>query len=148
MKKSILILFVLIASASTHAQTQSKTYPGTLKKYMEVSGSMTAFKSVVTTMMGSFKSMYSSVPDEVWAEFTKEFSTTSIDDLVLILAPVYEQQLTESDLNDVIKFYSTPAGKKLAEKTPAIMEGSMTAGQTWGMKVAEKLQTKMKEKGY
>jgi hypothetical protein len=71
-----------------------------------------------------------------------------MDDLVTLLAPVYEKHLTEADLNEVIKFYNTPAGKKLAQKNPAIMQDSMVAGQTWGMKVAEKVQAKLKEKGY
>lgn len=115
---------------------------------MEASGSMGAFKSAITSMMGSFKSMNSSVPDEVWKDLETEFSNTSIDDLVTMLAPVYEKHLTEADLNEVIKFYSSPIGKKLAEKTPAIMEESMQAGQTWGQGVAQKVMTKLKEKGY
>jgi hypothetical protein len=145
MKKLLIIVFVLI---TVGAQAQSKTYPATLKKYLEVSGSLQAFKGAVSQMMGSFKGMYTSVPAEVWTEFEKEFSSTSMDDLVALLAPVYEKHLTEADLNEVIKFYSTPAGKKLAEKTPGIMQDSMSAGQTWGMKIAEKVQAKLKEKGY
>lgn len=146
MKKLFIIIgFVLITAG---VQAQSKTYPNTLKKYLEASGSLQAFKTAITQMMGSFKGMYTSVPDEIWTEFEKEFSTTSMDDLVTLLAPVYEKHLTEADLNDVIKFYSTPAGKKLAEKTPGIMQDSMAAGQTWGMKIAEKIQAKLKEKGY
>ena len=146
MKKLFIIIgFVLITAG---VQAQSKTYPTTLKKYLEVSGSLQAFKTAITQMMGSFKGMYTSVPDDVWTEFEKEFSTTSMDDLVTLLAPVYEKHLTETDLNEVIKFYGTPTGKKLAEKTPGIMQDSMSAGQTWGMKIAEKVQAKLKEKGY
>lgn len=47
------------------------------------------------------------------------------------MAPVYEKHLTEADLNEVIKFYNSPVGKKLAGKTPAITQESMAAGQTW-----------------
>lgn len=147
MKKLLIITFVLI-SVSVQAQTQSKTYPTTLKKYLEASGSLETFKSAIGSMMGSFKSAYPSVPAEIWNEFEKEFSNTSMDDLVTLLAPVYEKHLTENDLNEVIKFYNSPAGKKLAQKTPGIMQDSMQAGQVWGRQIAEKVQAKLKEKGY
>ena len=145
--KKILIL-LLIATVSLTLQAQSKTYPETLKKYMEASGSLAAFKSAITTMMGSFKNMNSSVPEEVWKEFEAEFQKTSVDDLVNMLTPVYEKHITETEMNEIIRFYNSPVGKKLAEKTPPIMEESMAIGQTWGQAVAQKVMAKLKEKGY
>lgn len=147
MKKILAIAFVLLA-VCVQAQTQSKTYPATVKKFLEVSGSLEAFKGAVSTMLESFKGAYPSVPADIWTEFDKEMSTTSMDDLVTLLAPVYEKHLTEADLNEIIKFYNTPAGKKLAQKSPLIMQDSMVAGQAWGTKIGEKLQARLKEKGY
>jgi hypothetical protein len=146
--KKILVFILLVLTVSANAQTQSKTYPATLKKYMEATGTIETFNTAIDGMMGQFKSMYPSVPDDVWTEFAKEFSSTSIDDLVVLMAPIYEKHLTEADLNEMVKFYNTPIGKKLAAKTPLITQESMTAGQAWGMKIAEKVQAKMKEKGY
>ncbi len=146
MKKIAVILSLSIVSITLQAQTSS--YNATLKKYMEASGSLAAFKSAITGMLGNFKTMNSSVPDEVWKEFETELLGTSVDDLVTMLAPVYEKHMTEADLNDIIKFYHSPVGKKLAEKTPAITEESMQAGQQWGQTVAQKVMQKLKEKGY
>jgi hypothetical protein len=147
MKKTLVILLIAVV-ASVSVNAQSKTYSATLKKYLEASGSMSAFKSAVSSMMSNFKSMNNSVPEEVWTELEKEFQSTSLDDLVSMLTPVYERHMTEGDLNEVIKFYNSPAGKRLAEKTPAIMNESMEAGQTWGQAVGERVMTKLKEKGY
>lgn len=146
MKKLIIVLFAVVAAFSV--QAQSKTYSATLKKYLESTGNLESFKTVVGTMVTQFKPMYPAVPEEVWTEFTKEFSGTSLDDLVTLMAPVYEKHLTETDLNEAIKFYNTPVGKKIAGKTPVITQESMAIGQTWGMQVAAKIQAKMKEKGY
>jgi hypothetical protein len=146
--KKILFILLIAVTASVTASGQSKTYQATLKKYLEASGSMSAFKSAVSSMMGSFKQMNNSVPDEVWKELEKEFLGTSLDDLVTLLTPVYERHMTEADLNEIIKFYNSPTGKKLAEKTPAIMNESMEAGQTWGAAIGEKVMTQLKAKGY
>jgi len=146
MKKTVIILALIVVCVNLQAQTSS--YNVTLKKYMEASGSIGAFKSAISGMLGNFKAMNSSVPDEVWKEFETELLATSVDDLVSMLAPVYEKHLTANDLNEVIKFYNSPVGKKLAEKTPSITEESMQAGQVWGQAVAQKVMQKLKEKGY
>jgi hypothetical protein len=145
--KRIIVAFAILACAAT-ASAQSDSYNAALKKYMEASGSIGAFKSAITGMLGNFKSMNTSVPEEVWKEFETELLSTSVGDLVVMLAPVYEKHMTEADLNEIIKFYNSPVGKKLAEKTPAITQESMQAGQLWGQAVAQKVMQKLKEKGY
>lgn len=146
MKKIVISLAFVVCAGMASAQSDS--YNATLKKYMEASGSIGAFKSAITGMLGNFKTMNSSVPEEVWKEFETELLSTSVGDLVIMLAPVYEKHMTEADLNEIIKFYNSPVGKKLAEKTPAITEESMQAGQQWGQAVAQKVMQKLKEKGY
>jgi hypothetical protein len=146
LKKISIVLLLVLTCAGAKAQTES--YQKTLKKYFEVSGTMNAFQTAITTMMANFRNMNASVPDEFWKEMETELSGTSIDDLVKLMIPVYNRHLTETDLEEIIRFYSSPAGKKLASKTSVIMEESMQAGQTWGAAVAERIMKKMKEKGY
>jgi uncharacterized protein len=83
-----------------------------------------------------------------WSGFEKEFSKTSMDELVDMLAPVYQKHMTENDLKKIIEFYQTPVGKKYAEKTPVIMQESMQVGQQWGMKMGQAFQDKLKARGY
>ena|SRR5690349_18334869 len=147
MKKLIIIISVLIAPlGETFAQVDS--YKATLKKVLEVAGTEENFKVAIKQMFGMFKQQNSNVPDSFWEEAEKEFSETSMDDLVDMLSPVYQKHMTESDLKKIIEFYQTPAGKKYAEKTPLILQESMQVGQQWGMKIAQRVQEKLKEKGY
>lgn len=88
------------------------------------------------------------VPTTIWNDFEQEMLNTSLDDLVEMLVPVYQKHLSQEDLNSLIAFYQTPAGKKYAEKTPLIMQESMQVGQQWGMQIAQKIQQKLSEKGY
>ena len=72
----------------------------------------------------------------------------SMSDLVTMLTPVYQKHLTEKDLEEIISFYNTPVGKKLATSTPMITTESMQVGQKWGMEIGQKVVERMKEKGY
>jgi uncharacterized protein len=146
MKKLLLLLVLFTVLGSAHAQSTS--YKSTLKTLLEAAGTEATFKVAIKQMFDMFKQQKTNVPESVWADFEKEFSQTSMDDLVEMMVPIYQRHMTEDELKNIIKFYETPAGKKYAEKTPLIMQESMQAGQEWGMKVGQRFQEKLKEKGY
>lgn len=146
-KKITTFVVAMLILTSAHAQTTG-SYETTLKKYFEVSGSMQAFKSAISSIMANYKNMRTDIPVEFWNELETELGTTSMGDLVKMMEPIYQKHLTEDELKAIIAFYATPAGKKLAEKTPVIMQESMQAGQQWGMAIGSKVAQKMKDKGY
>ncbi len=45
------------------------------------------------------------------------------------MAKVYMAEFTEAELNDLIKFYQTPLGKKTVEKMPSLMAKGAEMGQ-------------------
>lgn len=146
MTKRLLIIALLFSiSFTTFA---NKEYRSTLKKMFEVSGSEESFQTVIRQMFVMFKQQYSNVDAGVWEELEKEFSKTSIDDLTEMMVPVYSKYMTLSDLQEIIAFYETPIGKKLAQSTPFITQESMQVGQIWGMKIGQDFEKRMKEKGY
>lgn len=145
MKKLLSAALLLLTVSFCHGQD---SYTAALKKYFEASGSAEAFKTAVTSMMSNFKNMNAQVPEEFWKEMENEMLKTSIDDLVALMVPVYKSHLSEQDLKEIIKFYESSVGKKLAQKTPVITQESMQAGQQWGQVVAGKVMKKMQEKGY
>jgi len=64
-------------------------------------------------------------------------------DLVDAMAAVYAITFTPAELRDITAFYKTPTGQKIVEKTPALAQQSMAAGQAWGRSMATDLQAKM-----
>ena len=141
--------FLVLLFVSTAATAQSDaSYRMSVKKMMEVSGSMKVFKGVVDKMISMFKEKETSVPEEFWNEMSLELNKVAIDDMVTLVLPVYQKHLTEADIQAVIAFYETPAGKKFAEKTPIITQESMQVGQVWGKKIGETVVNSLKTKGY
>jgi uncharacterized protein len=148
MKKLIIIISLMIVSVTTNFAQTDANYKVSLKKMLQVAGSEESFKVAIKQMFDMYKKQSTNVPDSVWSDFENEFLSTSIDQLVDMLAPVYQKHMTEEDLKKIIKFYQTPTGKKYAEKTPLIMQESMEVGQQWGMKMGQVFQEKLKAKGY
>lgn len=147
--KKLIFAALLITSFVFNTQAQeADPYKGTLKEMLVASGSMGTFQVAIKQVFNMYKQQKPGVPDEVWGELEGSFSKTSIDDLAEMLTPVYKKNLTQSDLQAIIDFYQTPAGKKFAEKTPSITQESMQVGQQWGMKLGKEVMGKLQEKGY
>ena len=144
----IFIIASLFIISSQVSGQGDKEYSETLKKMFKVSGYEESYQTAINQMITMFKKQYSNVESDVWDELEKEFSKTSIIELTEMLIPVYSKYLTINDLQELIRFYETPVGKKFAKNSPLIIQESMQIGQQWGMKIGQDIETKMKERGY
>ena len=148
MRKRILTFSLLIFLSVTSFSQEDKQYTETLNKMFEVSGTEGSYQAAIKQMFSMSKQQYSNVEVEIWTDLEKEFSKTSLNELTKMLVPVYSKYMTLEDLNELIKFYNTPTGKKYAKSTPLIMQESMQIGQQWGMKIGQDFEKKMKDRGY
>jgi hypothetical protein len=61
-----------------------------------------------------------------------------------VFTPVYMKHFDEEDIDAIIAFYKTPAGKKLIAERPSLMKDAaqegMTAGAKLGVRVMEELR--------
>ena len=70
----------------------------------------------------------------------------SLEAVVPKLAAIYAQEFSESELNDILRFRNTPTGRKLSEKTPALMQAGMVAGQQIAQEHLPELEEAIKAK--
>ena len=116
-----------------------------IRKYLDAAGTTKIFNTMMDNLIETYKKSYSSVDTTFWNEFRKELTA---DGLIQLMLPVYDKYLTDKDLDALITFYTSPAGKKLAEVQPLMVRESMEAGAAWGKSVGLKVMERLKEKGY
>jgi hypothetical protein len=145
MRKLLVVLILVGVAVSANAQD---SYKKKVQTYLEASGSMEAFKIAIKAMIGNVRKMKTEIPDDFFVELEKEMLATSLTDLVDLMEPIYRKHFSESELDEIIRFYKSPVGLKLSEKTPAIAQESIQAGQVWGQKIGGNIVEKMKAKGY
>jgi hypothetical protein len=73
-------------------------------------------------------------------EMIDEINFGELEDL---LVPVYDRNFTHGDVKHMIAFYKTPVGKKLISVLPSITKETIAVGQTWGEKMAIRLESKI-----
>ena len=94
-------------------------------------------------MIESMKTSSPEVPAEFWDSFMKKVSG---DELIDMLIPVYIRNIEEADVDALLTFYSSPAGQRFIAKQPKILEESMSVGQDWGAKLAQKVIEELQQK--
>ena len=124
MKKIIFTLTLFVVTNFVMAQDAFKA---DVVKAIEMSGANTSIDAVKKQVIGM-------IPESKHAEFLKEFDVVinSInDEQVKNFMEVY----THDDIKEMIKFYSTPTGKKIKEKAGILAEKNMAMQQTIGMQL-------------
>lgn len=136
MKKLASVFIVLNLSFSVCA-VPAKTE--SIKQLMEISGAEQMGNMIMSQMLPALKQSIPDAPDEFWQGISAEMN---IGELIESIIPVYQKHLTEADIQSILQFYATPAGKKLISSQPLIMQESMQIGQQWGQSVFMKVMEK------
>lgn len=124
MKKILLTIALVFFAQLSFAQDAFKMDVLNLIQKSGAAGPMKSAKDQIMT----------AVPEDKKAVFSKEFDAT-LPSLYDKMAKVYMETYTHQDIKDMLKFYESPIGKKMAEKSGELATKSMAAGQEWGMEL-------------
>jgi len=143
MKKLILLFIVCFTASFVFAQNESATSHA--KELLEMTGSGKLGVQVMNNMISSFKVKLPNVPTEFWDEIGKEVNPEGLIELV---APIYAKYYTDDEIVKLLEFYKSPLGKKVIANMPLITQDSYQIGEEWGRKIGERVERRLKEKGY
>ncbi|MCY1634499.1 DUF2059 domain-containing protein [Marinifilum sp. D737] len=145
------LLLMLLFTASTCFANQGANddeYAKDVKHLFQVNGSANSFKQSIKTMIEHFKSQESNIPASYWEKTEAEFLKTSFDDLYDMIVPIYRKNLTHEDVKAMIAFFESDAGRRIAQKIPAITAESMQVGMIWGQEVGRRIHEDIQSKGF
>ena len=87
--------------------------------------------------------------DFLTAEMQNSMNIYPITEIISDFAPVYAKYLSKSDVQGVIAFYHSPAGKKMLDVSPSVSQEAMTIIapkiQDRMMKAMEDMQKRMRD---
>ncbi|MEA1786636.1 DUF2059 domain-containing protein [Arenibacter sp. GZD96] len=76
------------------------------------------------------------VPVQNREAYTKEARGT-LGAIYSEMGALYVEEFTPAEIEDLIRFYHTDLGKKLASKQNLMIQKGMNIGQNWGFKVSQ-----------
>jgi hypothetical protein len=126
MKKILLACLFIVAVSQSRAQDNS-TFKSETIEFIKVTGAAAAFENAID-QIGAGVTM------ENREAYTKEANGT-LDGLYSKMADLYMAEFTQDEIKELVMFYNTDLGKKLAEKQLGLTQKAMMFGQSWGMEV-------------
>lgn len=124
--KNLLLALILLFSISINAQEDADFKSETIE-FIKLTGATKAFDDAID-QIGAM------VPEEKKEAYKKEAKGT-LDELYNELATLYMKEFTKAEIQELVAFYKTDLGKKLASKQVSLAQKGMMMGQSWGMKV-------------
>ena len=90
-----------------------------MKEQMKI-GALQAFREKVENPSPEQIKSVDAIVDE-------EFKKIGMEDLIQDVVPIYQKHLSRSDVEAVIRFYSSPVGQKIRREQPAMARESLQA---------------------
>lgn len=128
------------------------------RELLVLKGGDVVFYPIVTGVIETVKNAF--VPlnpnlnaelNEVALKLRKDFESKR-SDLLNEVAKVYAERFSEAELKQLVAFYKSPLGKKMATDEPAIIDESLRRAQTFGDalsgEVMDGFRAEMKKKGH
>ena len=69
-----------------------------------------------------------------------------LDELIEAMVPIYRRHLSKTDVDEVIRFYSSAVGQKLLREQPQMIQEGMQAGVTIQQKRMDQMMAKIRER--
>jgi len=129
MKKVLLICLFMVAIATQAQEQDNSEFQKETVEFIKLTGAGAAFENAIA-QIGAM------VSDANKDAYTKEASGT-LDGLYLKMADLYMAEFTQDEIKELVAFYHTDLGKKLAEKQLGLTQKAMAFGQSWGMEVGQ-----------
>jgi hypothetical protein len=127
---SLVLLFPLVASADPDANADRHARKA--RELLELTGADAVAHQTLEAMLEQFRLMPGLPPG-----FVDAFREVAAEaDFISMVAPIYVEELSESDIDAAIEYWKSPAGRRMAAATPTITARSMEVGQQWGQQLA------------
>tara|TARA_B100001250_G_scaffold275835_1_gene238307 strand:+ start:238 stop:696 length:459 start_codon:yes stop_codon:yes gene_type:complete len=148
--KKINIILIFIPMFLMGQNDQYAEYKDNLIEYFEITNTnkMIEFSldQTINMMVEGDAFGIGDVPKSVLEDYVYVVKNELLEDFVDLCIPVYMKFLSNRDLKNIIKFYKTPSGRKLAKHTPDMTQELTSIFETWGEKMGEEIAKKITDK--
>ena len=148
MNLKTIITVILMAFCAFTLTAQEDEYSKDILKMLSINGSSVAYDAMFDQLTNVLKMQKAGVPDATWAKLKTDVFDAQIVELNKMMVPIYKQNLSHADVKEIIKFYESEVGKKLAASAPNITKSSIQMSQQWAMQLMGKLTEFLTNEGY
>jgi len=133
-----LLLLFIVFTQSLVAQSKQQD----IRKLMEI----ITPNSMADIMQPIFQQYGINAPRSLYVAFFGKNNIMS--EYYNIVIPLYDKYFTQNDINEMLKFYQTPTGKKMLETQGPMMSEAMPLIAAWSQRITPLLMEELSKAGY
>ncbi len=150
-RPSLLVVAMLAFASAAHAQQKpSAAALATANELIKVTGATALFKPLIPGVVEQAKTpflqqnpMLAKDLNEIAAKINNDLAPR-FSEITNEIATLYATHFTEQELKAILAFYESPAGKKLLNQQPQIIDASMSFAQNWANKLSDVVIRRMR----
>ena len=131
-----LFWMAVLVLAALGVQAQADSFDADIMKLQQVNGSVATTNSIFPRLVAQLKQSNPALTELQWVSMKTDVFDAEVASLNEQLIPTFKKYFTQ-----MIAFYETPTGKKMAATTPQISMDQMQLTQTWAMGLMGKIQS-------
>jgi TonB family protein len=134
------------APAPAPVPTGSPEKIADIRRFLELNGSVAAVLKTREMMLASLRALARpETPAEIWEALRADIEAEHFEDSAVFL---YDKYFTHDEIRDYIRFYETPAGRKLGATQPVLAQAQLTEGAARAPRLMRKLVDRLRSGGY
>ena len=140
--KTLLVIFTFFA-----IQINAQSIDEKIENILELDGTIGNIEKLITQTIEFQKQSNFGVPDSYWEALEKKVRKKSLDEFILIVTPIYTQNYTESEIDNLLTFYNSETGKLITEKQPKILSQLNLPLMQWSQNLSSNVIKEIENKG-
>jgi len=138
-------IVLLISFLTFSGQVSAEPDTQKIEQLLDMTGALALGEQLGKEMMKQMAPMFPEKAQPLLQELTQALRG---DDYKALIVGLYQQNFTESEVDALITFYSSPAGQSIIKKMPTVMQESMKIGGVFGQMKAREILERMRQEGY
>lgn len=129
------VVFCIVGFLAINGVVAAPATERSVRELIAVTGADNLGAQILKAVMPALRNALPNAPDSFWDDFAKDVRP---DELVSLIIPAYQRNLTEEDIQSALIFYRSPAGQRIIATQPVIAQQSMLVGEQWGRELAQR----------
>jgi uncharacterized protein len=102
--------------------------------------------SAIETQLPALRAINPGLADVFWDRFVAQ-ARARRNEFVMTLVPAYAKAFELSELQELLRFYNSPVGRRLLEAQPGLTRESVQAGQAWAARISADVRQQLTKEG-
>lgn len=151
--------FIMFFSSASSAYAITEAKERDIQKLLKIMGTQSLVREMsdmlVTTVIAQEKQRYPNMPKKIEHVISNVIHQVVLEhssELDRMILPLYDKYYTHEEIKELIKFFSSPIGRKYSSVLKPMMQDMIPISQEWGQKIgaitAQRVEQELKKYGY